>query len=269
MREIPGSPVIAVLGDPAVESPSYLDELPDEIEVRHSDKASFADAVDGAHAVLMWDFFSTALREVWPRAGSVGWVHVAAAGVDTLLFDELVDSDVVVTNARGVFDRPIAEFVLASILAHVKDVRGSHDYQRERVWKHRETRTLVGSQALIVGTGGIGRETARLLRPLGVSVRGAGRTARGGDVDFGDIVASSGLVDAVGEIDHLVVAAPLTQQTRGLVGAEVLAAMKPGRTPGQRRARPGRRRGRARRRAAERPPRGGLARRVRDRAAAH
>lgn len=228
MQDVPRRPVITVLSDPAVAYPSDLGELPDQVDVRTADEASFADAVDGAHVVLMWDFFSGALREVWPRAGSVRWVHVAAAGVDTLLFDELVDSEVVVTNARGVFDRPIAEFVLASILACAKDLHGSHDYQLQRVWRHRETRSVVGATALIVGTGGIGRETARLLRSLGVSVTGAGRTARSDDPDFGEIVASRDLAGVVSDVDHLVVAAPLTEQTRGLVGAAVFDAIKPG-----------------------------------------
>lgn len=220
-------PVVAVLGSPSVAPPAYVDELDDRVKLRYADEGSLPDAVEGARAVLVWDYFSTALRDVWPRAGSVEWVHVAAAGVDTLLFDELVESDVVVTNARGVFDRPIAEFVLASILARAKDLRASHDFQRERVWSHRETQRVEGTLALVVGTGGIGREVARLLRALGVSVRGAGRTARADDMDFTAVVASKELAAHVSDVDHLVVAAPLTDQTRGLIDADVLVAMKP------------------------------------------
>jgi len=82
-------------------------------------------------------------------------------------------------------------------------------------------------RALVVGTGAIGREIARLLRAVGMEVCGAGRNARSGDADFGDVVASADLVDHVGDVDHLVVAAPLTDQTRGLVDTEVFEAMKP------------------------------------------
>jgi len=139
----------------------------------------------------------------------------------------LRESSVTVTNARGVFDRPIAEFVLASVLAHAKLLHESRDLQRDRVWRHRETRTVVGARALIVGTGAIGRETARLLRAVGLEVRGAGRTARTDDIDFGEVVASADLVDHVGWCDYLVNAAPLTEQTRGLVNAAVCAAMRP------------------------------------------
>ena len=220
------TPVLAVLCD-GDERPGHLDSLAGRVSVRYTDTAGLGDAVEGAQALLLWDFFSGALSEAWPRATELSWVHVAAAGVDTLLFPALIDSPVVVTNARGVFDRPIAEFVLASILAHAKDMHASWDFQRARQWRHRETRSVAGTTALVVGTGGIGRETARVLRAVGITVRGAGRTARDGDGEFDQIVASCELASHLSDVDHLVLAAPLTDQTRGLVGTSVLAVMKP------------------------------------------
>lgn len=195
--------------------------------VRYTDVAGLPRAIQGADALFLWDFFSTALRDVWDRADRLRWIHVAAAGVDKLLFDELIASPVTVTNARGVFDRPMAEFVLMSILTHAKDAHRSHDLQLTRQWQHRDTSTVAGRTALVVGTGAIGRETARLLRSVGLHVLGAGRTARDGDPDFGSVVASSDLAKHVGSADYLVIVAPLTDQTRGLVNAEVFRAMKP------------------------------------------
>lgn len=227
VEQLSHRPVVVVLCEHASQRPPGLDALAGRVELRYADQEALADALTGASALFVWEFFSKALRDAWPSATELTWVHVAAAGVDTLLFDALVESDVVVTNAHGVFDRPIAEFVLASLLAHVKHLHASHDFQHDRVWRHRETGSLVGTEALVVGTGGIGREIARLLTALGVRVRGAGRTARSGDPDFGDIVASTELAQHVGSADHVVIAAPLTAQTRGLVGDEVLAALKP------------------------------------------
>jgi len=199
-----------------------------EVEFRLSDAAGLREAVRGARGLMLWDFFSTAVRDVWADAESVEWIHVTATGVDTLLFDELRDSDVVVTNAHGVFDRPIAEYVLGAVIAHAKDSRRSLDLQRRHEWHHRETGSILGATALVVGTGAIGRETARLLRVAGLQVRGVGRVARSADPDFDEVIASSNLSAAVGWADHLVLAAPLTDATRGLVDAEVLAAMRPG-----------------------------------------
>jgi phosphoglycerate dehydrogenase-like enzyme len=176
--------------------------------------------------LLLWDFFSTAVRDTWPLCGDLEWIHVPAAGVDTLLFPELVDSPVVVTNARGTFDRPIAEFVLASVLAHAKLLHESHDLQARREWRHRETHAVAGATALVVGTGAIGREIARLLRAAGLDVRGAGRRPTTDDPDFGTVVSSGDLPSAVPWADYVVNATPLTKATTGLFDASVFRAMR-------------------------------------------
>ena len=176
--------------------------------------------------MFLWDFFSTVVREAWPHGADLEWIHVAAAGVDKLLFPELVASPVVVTNARGIFDRPIAEFVLASVLAHAKLLHESHDLQVRREWRHRETRAVAGATALVVGTGGIGREIARLLRAAGLEVRGAGRRPTDDDPDFGTVVDSADLPAAVPWADYVVNATPLTTATAGLFDAAVFRAMR-------------------------------------------
>lgn len=212
----------------------YKDELPEGLaaieeiaEVRYARSDELAVAIRGADVLLLWDYFSTVVRDVWEHADSLKWIHVAAAGVDKLLFPALTDSNVVVTNSRGIFDRPIAEFVLASILAMAKDLPGSLRRQQGAIWEHRETERIDGSRVLIVGTGSIGRETARLLTAVGMSVSGVGRTARADDADFGIVHASDQLESVVGEADYVVLIAPLTDSTRGMVDARVLAAMVP------------------------------------------
>ncbi len=216
--------MIAVLCQRPSERPPGLTAL--DVELRYCTAEDLADALRGARALLMWDFFSTALRNAWANADALEWVHVTAAGVDTLLFDDLRDCDVIVTNAGGVFDRPIAEYVLGAVLAYAKDSRASLDLQRRHEWRHRETRSIGGARALVVGTGGIGRATARLLRAAGMQVRGVGRVGRVDDPDFGQVTASADLAAEVGWCDHLILAAPLTESTRGLVDAAVLRAMK-------------------------------------------
>ncbi|MBY4273645.1 D-2-hydroxyacid dehydrogenase [Rhodococcus fascians] len=219
-------PVLAVLH--AGDLPDGLESVAEVADIRYATADTLAEAVDGADALLLWDFFSPAVESAWPQCGSLKWIHIAAAGVDSLLFDELVESDVVVTNSRGVFDRPIAEFVLAQILAFAKDSERSRTLQHSSTWQHRETERIDGAHVMIVGTGAIGRAIATLLTAVGMSVSGVGRTARGGDGDFGTVYASDDLVDEVGRADYLVLVAPLTEQTRGLVDDSVLAAMKPG-----------------------------------------
>ncbi|MCX6492972.1 MAG: D-2-hydroxyacid dehydrogenase, partial [Rhodococcus sp.] len=154
-------PVLAVLH--AGDLPDGLDSVAKVADIRYATADTLAEAVDGADALLLWDFFSPAVESAWPQCGSLKWIHIAAAGVDSLLFDELVESDVVVTNSRGVFDRPIAEFVLAQILAFAKDSERSRTLQHSKTWQHRETERIDGAHVMIVGTGAIGRAIATLL----------------------------------------------------------------------------------------------------------
>jgi len=217
-------PVVAALYREAL--PPRLAEVEKLAEVRLTKAGGLAEALDGADVLYQWHSFSPALRENWGAASSLQWVHVTAAGVSQLMFDELIRSDVTYTNSRGVLSRAIAEFALGFVLDMAKDAQGSFRLQQQQRWQHRVTRKIHGQRALVVGTGSIGREIARLFRAVGMDVDGAGRTGRSGDVDFGRIHSSADLAGIVHGYDVVVLAAPLTAETSGLVGADVLAAMK-------------------------------------------
>lgn len=218
-------PVVTVLvGDRPVVGLERVAALAD---LRETDAAGLPMALRGADVLYLWDFFSGAVEPAWKHADSLTWLHVAAAGVDKLLFPGLIDSAVTVTNAHGVFDLPMAEYVLGAMLFSAKGFGQTRDQQHHRVWGRRTTRNIAGARVLIVGTGSIGRCTARLLTAAGADVDGAGRVARTDDPDFGTVHSSSRLTAVVGAYDYLVLVAPLTAQTEGMVSAEVLAAMAP------------------------------------------
>lgn len=202
--------------------PAQLSSISTDAELRMVPSARLADALPGADVLFVYDFSSPALRSAWPAADSLRWVQVAAVGVDAVLFDELVDSEVVVTNSRGIFERPIAEYVLGQILSFAKDFRRSLRAQEAQRWQHFESQPIAGATVTIVGAGPVGRAVARLLRAAGMAVRGVARTARA-DQDFGEI--TNDLPTAVADADYVVLATPLTPQTRGIVDADVLAAM--------------------------------------------
>lgn len=222
-------PTIAFLTADGVPDPVDLPILAERAEIRRATSATLGEVLPGADILLVWDFFSGALTDNWgPATADLRWVHVCAAGVDSLLFDELRESDIVLTNAAGVFDEPIAEFVLASILAQHKQLHLSKRLQNAHEWRHRETTRTAGTSALIVGTGGIGRAIARLLRAVGIHVVGAGRTARTGDPDFGDIIDSARLAEHVPGFETVIAVAPLTDATREMFDDAVFTAMSPG-----------------------------------------
>ncbi|GAB2779417.1 D-2-hydroxyacid dehydrogenase [Amycolatopsis magusensis] len=220
------SPVLAVLcGD---RHPPDMDSIEHLATVRYTGEAGLKKALHGADILFVYDFLSTAVPGAWEAADRLKWLHIASAGVDPVLFPGLRESDVVLTNSRGVFDDAIAEYVLGVVLAFAKDFARSRQLQQERTWLHRETERIAGRRALVVGTGPIGRSIARLLRAAGLDVAGAGRTARDADPDFGVVRPSAELTDYLGEYDYVVAVAPLTEQTKGMFDARAFAAMKPG-----------------------------------------
>ncbi|MGW1084983.1 D-2-hydroxyacid dehydrogenase [Streptomyces sp. NPDC002596] len=199
-----------------------LGRLTGRVRIRSVDEAGLAAELPHADALLVWDFTSDAVRAAWPGDGPrPRWVHTASAGVDRLLCPELAGSDTVLTNARGIFEQPIAEYVLGLVLAFAKDVPGTLGLQRRRRWHHRESQQLAGTRAVVVGAGPIGREITRLLNALGVQVALVGRTARRTIHGADDLDRLAALADWV------ICAAPLTERTRGMFDARFFGLMQP------------------------------------------
>jgi phosphoglycerate dehydrogenase-like enzyme len=219
-------PVVLVMGADAADEPPGIDAADEVVELRYApDLESFATGIGEADALFVWVHEPAWLPAVWESAGSLRWIQSVSAGVDTLLFSALIESDVVVTNARGVFEEPIAEWAIGAMLAFTTGTLRSIADQRRRVWTTgRTVGRLAGARLVIVGPGPIGRATAARARSLGMSVAMVGRRARS-DETFGDILGADGLRGALSEADHVLDALPLTDETRGLFGAEAFAAM--------------------------------------------
>jgi len=223
--DIPNRPVVVVLH--GEDRPPGIGPAGEIAEVRYATGHDLAASLPGADVLFVWDFLSPALAANWPHADALRWVHVAGAGVDRVLFGELAASDVVVTNSRGVFDEPMAEYVLALVLCFAKDLHTTVALQRQRRWRHRETERLDRARALVVGTGPIGRAIGRRLASAGLAVSGIGRTGRAADADLGVIRPFGELHQALGDADYVVLAAPLTPETESMIDSAALARMKP------------------------------------------
>ena len=220
-------PIIVIQGAAGAEQVPGIAAIAREAELRFADSArALARALPGAQILLGWNFKAASLRDAWSHADRLRWIHWTGAGVDAVLFPELVESDVVLTNSRGIFDRAMAEYVLGLILAFAKRFQETARDQQQRQWRHRLTETIQGRRALVVGVGSIGRAIARLLTSAGLHVEGVGRRARSNDADFAAIHAQQDLDSALSTADYVVVIVPLTPETRGLIGAAQLRAMK-------------------------------------------
>ncbi|MGD6748428.1 D-2-hydroxyacid dehydrogenase [Streptomyces sp. BH106] len=208
--------------------PSGLEEVAAHAELVCIPEDRLAAELPHADALLVWEFGTDALPGAWPERGGPRWVHTASAGVDRLMFPALRDSDAILTNSRGVFEQPIAEYVAGQIIALAKDFAGTYDRQRDHVWRHRVTQRVWGTRAVVLGGGPIGRAVVRTLRALGIETDLVGRTRREGDPEVGTVHAFDELDALLTRADWVVCAAPLTEQTQDLFDAATFARMKRG-----------------------------------------
>lgn len=222
---VPSRPRVLVVTEPdPVLPPPPLELIPDDVDVVEVGVSPTDEQLAGAQVLYVWDHRFADLGALLRRTRELRWVQAASVGVNKLLCPEL--ATVTLTNSPGVFDVPIAEWVVGAVLSHVKGFAQGWALQREHRWQYRTTGRLAGTRAAVVGTGSIGRAIAERLSFLDVDVTMVGRTRRT-DERFGAVRASDELVAVAAEVDLLVLAAPLTPATTGLVGAEVLGALGP------------------------------------------
>lgn len=203
-----------------------LEPLPAGVSAGYApDERALKDALPDTEVLLSWDFRDKELQTLWHCAANLKWVHWCGAGVDAALFDGMASSNVILTNARGIFDRAMAETVLGYMIAEAKDFETTREHQRQRVWEYRQTRQLKGDSALVVGVGSIGREIARMLKAMGLSVSGAGRSERRLDPDFDMIYASSDIRGVLRDFDWVIGIMPSTEATTGFFNADFFSAM--------------------------------------------
>lgn len=220
---------IVVNGAETVSEVPGLDAIADQVELVCAPSAQdLAAVLPGAEILLGWNFKGRDLPEAWHLADQLKWIHWCGAGVDAVMFEELADSQVILTNTRGLFDLAMAEYVAGYVISEMKYFRETLEAQSRNSWNYRSTRKVAGTRAVVFGVGSIGREVARVLRALGIEVNGVGRTARGGDAEFTQIYGQNDALSAISEADWVVGVMPLTAETADLFDARLFAAMKPG-----------------------------------------
>jgi len=197
-----------------------------------NDAAELERLAPAAEVILLSGFAEQTAKfaQAWKYAKSVRWIHSLSAGVEKLLIPELVESDVLVTNARGVFKRALAEFAVLGMLFHFKEVRRSIDNQRRHAWDDYYV-TFANERVMgVVGYGEIGRECALLAKGLGIRIHAVRRnSAKSADDPVVDrMFKLQDLQEMLAGIDVLVCAAPLTPDTHHMISDAQFAVMKPG-----------------------------------------
>ncbi len=223
---------LLVLGDPADTHIRTLLDLPAPFQVEVGiDEALIRAAAPKADVVLSAVFSGDPFKSAWPLAGRVKWVHTLSAGVEHMLTPEFAASPVPLTNARGVYKRSLAEFALLGILYFAKDIPRMRRNQAAGRWEQFEVTEAHSGVAGIVGYGEIGRASAALARALGMKIlanrRRAALSAESDGIADG-VFPPERLKEMLAQCDYVIVAAPGTPDTRGMLGPAELRAMKPG-----------------------------------------
>jgi len=221
---------ILVLVDPNEPQLAMLESLRADANIITGNSVeAFAVAAEGATVILHWSGSLALLKAVFGICPNVRWVHSRSAGLDKTLFPELIESPVPLTNGSGVFSPPLAEFVLGAILYFAKDFRRMIRNQTAGVWEAFDVTPIKGQTVGIVGYGDIGRAIAATVRPLGMAVLAVKRhvgSSQKEDPLVEQMYGPDRRIEMIRRCDYVVVAAPLTAETHGMIAEPEFAAMK-------------------------------------------
>lgn len=224
----PSPPVVLVApAVPAALVEGLRERNPDVHFVALSAEGTAPDDLAAAHVVLRVGLGKPQLSRLLQRFPTVTWVHTSTAGFDWAMVAEIPERGIALTRSAAAYAVPIGEFTVTLIAALVKRLPALADAQRRHEWASVEPRDLEGLRVGVVGAGGIGHEVAWRAAALGMRVKGLQRTPRP-QPHYEAVLGPAQLHELLAWSEVVVVACPLTPETRGLIGSAELAAMPAG-----------------------------------------
>jgi phosphoglycerate dehydrogenase-like enzyme len=220
---------VLVIADPKADYLNPLRKFSEEVDLIIANQLeALLAAAPQAHAMLFVDD-PNLLRTVLPHAKQLIWVHSFSAGVEKVLFPEMVTSPVVLTNARGVYSRPLAEFVIAGVLYFAKDIPRLVRNQQMGVWEEFDVEEAHGKVMGIVGYGETGKACAERARALGMRVLATRRRPHlsHNDPRVEAVWGAERIPEMLPKCDYVVLATPATTGTRKLIGEAEINLMNP------------------------------------------
>lgn len=218
-------PFVLVLADGAVRQLAMLKGVPHACA---DSSEAIAAAPKDVEVILHWAGSRDLLRSAFLAHPHVRWVHSKAAGLDRILFPELVASDTPLTNGSGVFSQSLGEFALAAILFFAKDFPRMLRNQAAGRWEPFDVEEIAGQTVGIVAYGDIGRAVASRTHAMGMSVLALKRhPPLAPDPLIDHFYGPHDLFAMLAQCDYVVIAAPLTPETRHMIGEAAFEAMKP------------------------------------------
>lgn len=216
---------ILIPGHFATELQERCSELPVELVAYDRHGRTTRDPV-GATGVFRWWLSPEEGDALIERENDLRWVHSGSAGVDHILTPVFRSRELILTNSSGVHAPSIAEWIVAAMLYFEKGLFDILRQQKERLFEKVERDELATKHVVVIGAGHIASETAARLRPFGVRLTCVRKSVEP-HPSFDETVAVNALRDVAPSCDWLIVAVPLSNETRHLVGRDLLAALPP------------------------------------------
>ncbi|MFY7801023.1 MAG: D-2-hydroxyacid dehydrogenase [Dolichospermum sp.] len=186
-----------------------------------------SDATD-AEVYFSWFYLKpTTLHRVLDAGPSLRWHHAPNAGVNHILTPKYLQRDLILTNGAGVHGIPIAEFVITYLLAYCKQLPSLYQLHNEHNWQRDlPIQELFDKTLLIIGAGGIGQEIAVRAQAFGMRIFGSSRQSQPLP-NFDKVVGANEWKELLPESEFVVIAAPLTLETKGMIDMETLGLFRP------------------------------------------
>jgi phosphoglycerate dehydrogenase-like enzyme len=165
-------------------------------------------------------------KDAFLRAKNLKWVQSIGVGFETMLYPEMIDSDVIITNTAGAFDSAMAEHAIALMLSQTRSIVASERLRKDRTYTRELPLSQVdGRRACVLGLGTIGRNIAIRLHALGLHVIGVDAQVTEPPEGVDELETPDQSLNVISKADFVLVALPLTDTTRGLVNAQWFDAM--------------------------------------------
>src|SRR3954449_764277 len=211
---------VLVLANPTEPQLALLEKLPPRTNIAVGNTLeAFERAAPDANVIYNWSLSGDILRQVFRLCPRVQWVHSRAAGLDNVLFPELVESPVPLTNGSGVFSPSLGEFALAAILYFAKDLRRMIRNQEAGRWEPFDIVEVTGQTVGIVGYGDIGRAVATRVRSMGMrvlAVKRHGPSLYNVDPLVQQVYGPAERIEMISQCDYIVAGGPPTEEAPGL-----------------------------------------------------
>ncbi|KAF0816033.1 D-3-phosphoglycerate dehydrogenase [Bacillus sp. ZZV12-4809] len=198
--------------------------IPDWEFISGKDSANWQKEIKKAEVIAGW---KKELKEMVLEGNSkLRWFQSWSAGVDSLPLADMESQGIQITSANGVHANPISETIFALMLGLTRKIHTYVKNQQAKIWHHSGLKLEIHNKTLgLIGTGAIGKETAKIAKAFGMKVIGVRHSGKSEEY-IDEMYTSGQLNDVLPQCDYVVISLPLTQETRQLFGADQFALMK-------------------------------------------